>query len=142
MAEKYYDLDPDTEAEFNEIFKEKSFPVSIKLQFIGNSKQKGLIKISKIPDQYKYVIGKDLLVQINEELVEVFDDEILKILYEQEITKITVDMKSGNIKLDKPDLVTFSGLVAKYGSEKVMRANQVEDTTLQQKADAQEEVIL
>jgi hypothetical protein len=143
MADKYYEIDPDVEAEFKEVFNKKSFPVTIKMKFIGNSKQKQLIKISKIPDQYNYCMERDLLVEINEELEQVFDDEMTTILYEQQIDKITVDMKTGNIKLIKPDLTTFSGIVAKYGIEKVSRANQIEEVTLQQQADGQaEEVIL
>jgi hypothetical protein len=135
MADVYYDLDPDTENDFKSTFNEKSFSVNIGLKFIGNSKLKQLVKITKIPDQYKYCIGKDLLVQINEDLLKDFDDEMMGILYEQEIDKILVDMKSGNIKLIKPDLNTFSGLVEKWGIEKVARANQVLDLTIQQKAE-------
>jgi hypothetical protein len=137
MDEKFYDLSDDVIATFNEVYNAKSFPINIGFKFLGASKQKQLIKLSKLNDQYQYLIGKDMLVTINEDVFDKFDEESKRILIEQELDKIWVDANSGKIKTVKPDLVTHSGLVNKYGIEKVARANQVEDLYHQQKADAQ-----
>jgi hypothetical protein len=134
--ETYYEVDSSTEELFLEVFNKKSLPVNVKLLFQGNSKQKQLIKVSKISDQYAFALGKELLISVNEDLLNVFDDESVTILIEQEIDKININMESGKIKLVGTDLNTFSSIVNKYGVEKVARANKVEELYHEQKVDA------
>jgi hypothetical protein len=134
--ENFYELDSTTEEQFIEIFNKKSFPVNIKFLFQGNSKQKQMIKVSKIPDQYAFSLKKELLVSINEDLFDVFDEDSITILIEQEIDKININMESGKIKLVSTDLNTFSSIVNKWGVDKVARANKVEELYVDQKADA------
>ena len=133
----YYDVDSSTEELFLEVFNKKSLPVNVKLLFQGNSKQKKLIKVLKISDQYAFALGKELLISINEDLLNVFDDESVTILIEQEIDKININMESGKIKLVGTDLNTFSSIVNKYGVEKVSRANAVETLYVDQKVDSE-----
>lgn len=137
MDEKFYDLSDDVIDTFTEIYNAKSFPINIGFKFVGASKQKQLIKMKKLTDDMQYIVGKDIIVYINEDVFDKFDDESKKILIEQELDGIWVDANSGKIKTVKPDLTTFSGLVNKYGIDKVARANQVEDLYHQQKSDAQ-----
>ena len=134
--DNFYELSEDTISTFFEVFNKKSFPVSIKFQFEGDEKQKELIKISVIPPKYAFIIGKDLLVSINEDVLNVFDDESATILIEQQIESITMNIETGKIKLSKTDLNTFSSLVNKYGVEKVAKANKVEELYKEQKEDA------
>ena len=134
----YYEISDDTIEKFNSIFNKKSFPISVKFQYLGNEKQKNLIKISKVPDQFSFVLGKELLVSINEDLMNKFDEDSINILMEQEINKISINIDSGKIKLIKPDLTTFSSLISKHGIEKVGRANQVEELYNQQLQDDRE----
>jgi len=134
--DNFYELSEDTISKFLEVFNKKTFPVSIKFQFEGDEKQKELIKISVIPPKYQFIIGKDLLVSINEDILNVFDDESVTILLEQEIDKINMNIETGKIKLVKTDLNTFSSLVNKYGVEKVARANKVEELYKEQQKDA------
>jgi hypothetical protein len=136
VKETYYELDESTEELFMEVFEKKSFPINLKILFQGNSKQKQLIKVSKIPDQYAFSLSKELLISINEDLLNVFDDESITILIEQEIDKININMESGKIKLVSTDLNTFSSIVNKWGVQKVARANKVEELYHEQKADA------
>ena len=72
---KFYEVSDDTEKVFFNVFNKKSFPVSVKFQFVGSESQKSLIKISKINDQFSFLLEKELLVSINEDLLNVFDDE-------------------------------------------------------------------
>ena len=133
--DKFYELDQDTVDQFFAIFNKKSFPVNVAFKFIGSSKQKKIIVIKKIPDEYAYCLEKELMVYINEELMEKFDDKAREILIEQEIDKLSIDIGTGKIKMIKPDLTTFAALVNKYGIEEVSRANQVEILIVEQKED-------
>ena len=140
--DNFYELSEDTISTFFEVFNKKSFPVSIKFQFEGDEKQKELIKISAIPPKYAFIIGKDLLVSINEDVLNVFDDESATILIEQQIESITMNIETGKIKLSKTDLNTFSSLVNKYGVEKVAKANLTQDIYSEQKKDESSDVFI
>ena len=135
-TEAFYKLDETTEELFMDVFNKKSFPVNVAFQFIGSSKQKQLIKVAKISDDFAFVLRKELKVIINEDLLNVFDEESITILIEQEIDKININMESGKIKLVGTDLNTFSSIVNKYGVEKVARANKVEELYSEQQKDA------
>lgn len=145
MNENFYQVSEDTINDFFEVFDKKSFPIKIDFQFLGHRKQKGLIKISKISDQYSAILAielgspRELLVTINEDLMDAFDEESRTILIEQEIDKINMNVESGKIKLVKTDLNTFASLVNKYGVEKVSRANQVESLFIEQKEDSEDD---
>lgn len=137
--DRFAELYQDTIDDFLKIFDKKSFPIPIKFQFIGDSKQKNLIKISKIADDFSFILKKELKVSINENLLNVYDEESVTILFEHEIDKININIDTGKIKLVKTDLNTFSSLVNKYGVEKVARANKVEELYQSQKQDATDE---
>ena len=134
---KFYKISDETINTFKSVFTKKSFPFNVGFEFVGCESQKNLIKISKLPDQFAFVLEKELLIQINEDLMNVFDEESIEILIEQEIDKISVNMDTGKIKMVKPDLNTFSSLINKYGIDKIARANKVEELYTQQKEDNQ-----
>jgi len=139
---KFYNLSDDAIEKFNDVFRKKAFSVDVRFQFVGIESQKSLIKISKIADQFAFILDKELLVSINEDLMNVFDEESIQILIEQEIDKVSINIETGKIKLVKPDLTTFSSLINKYGIEKISRANQVELLASEQKQDAEDEFIV
>lgn len=139
---KFYNLSEDTIQTFKSVFIKKSFPFNLGFQYIGSESQKNLIKISKISDQFAFLLEKELLISINEDLMLVFDEESVEILIEQEIDKISVNIDTGKVKLVKPDLTTFSSLINKYGIDKIARANKVEELYSEQKQDTEEDFII
>ena len=92
---------------------------------------KSSIKIQKVPDVYQYICGADIIVYFNETVFDKLDKSAKEILLRQELDKITVNMDSGKIKMVKPDVVTFSGILKKFGFEKVARANQLNDLVVE-----------
>lgn len=137
--DRFYELSDEAIDQFKNTLRNKSFPVDVKIQYIGDSKQKVLIKVAKIPDDISFVLQKEIKVTINEDLLNAYDEESIKILFEQEVDKIDINLDTGKIKLLKTDLNTFSGIVNKYGVEKVARANKVEELYQQQQKDASDE---
>jgi hypothetical protein len=132
---KFYKLSQETIDIFKDIFSKKSFSVTPSFEFLGNESQKTLIKISKISDQHSFLSNKEVMVQINEDLMSIFDDDSVGILIEQELDKLSVNIDNGKIKIIKPDLVTSYRLIKKYGVEKVSKANKVETLYADQKED-------
>ena len=112
---------------FEKIVDAFSFPMDPEFYFISNSKQKGLIKISKIPDQYSIGLGAQLIVTFNETYFDMItDDKSKTILIEQEIDKIEINLDKGTIKLGKPSIATGIGIVKKYNYEEVEKAIELE----------------
>lgn len=137
--DNFYELSEDVISKFREILDKKSFPIALNFKFMGYSKQKTLIQLSKPSEKYQFAMGAELVISINEELYDKFDDISVEILFSQEIDKISMNIESGKISLLKPDLTTFSGIVNKYGIEDVARANQVEELTVSQKDDQEDD---
>ena len=139
---KYYEVSEDTQNLFMEILKKKTIE-GVSFQFIGSASQKMVIKLSKLSDQYEFLLKNHVLVSINEELMTKFDEESIDILFEQEINKVHFDMEKCKVKLVKTDINTFSSLIKKWGIEKISRANQLAEITaeLQVRTDLENDFI-
>ena len=99
----------------------------MKFVYQADDKQKTLCKIKKVTDNYSVLLNSDLIVTFNEDFFDAFDDESKNILIEQELSLIQFNLDKGTLKIGKPDLITSSGIIKKYGVEAVERANQVKD---------------
>lgn len=139
---KFYEVSDDTQNIFLKILNTKSLN-GVSFQFIGNDSQKVLIKISKLSDQYEFLLKNHVLVSINELLMSKFEDESIQILFEQEINKVHFDPEKCKVKLVKTDINTFSSLIKKWGIEKISCANQLAEITtdVQARADLENDFI-
>lgn len=134
--DQFYELADYIVEFFDEMKKKLNLAVDIKYAFQANSKQKALVIIKKIPDNYAVLLKADLLVTFNEDYFDAFDEESKKILIDQELAKIEFNMEKGTLKISKPDLVTSSAIIKKYSLEAVERANQVRDLYINQQLDS------
>lgn len=125
-TEQYYELDEDIISFFKEIENNFGFALNINYIFQANTKQKQLIKINKLPDNYAVLLNADLLVTVNESYYNRFDNDINTILFEQEIDKIHPNLEKGTIKIVQPSLKTSVGIIKKHSYENVERANETE----------------
>ena len=133
--EQFHELSDYIIEYFNELKDKLAIAVDIKYVYQADDKQKTLIKIVKIPDRYVTLLKADLLVSFNEDYFDAFDDVSKNILIDQELTLIEFNIDKGTLKIGKPDLMTSTGVLKKYGVEAVERANQVKDLYSQQKED-------
>jgi len=125
-TEQYYELDQDIIDYFVDIEKDFGFALDISYLYQTNTKQKQLISVKKIPDNYAVVLKKEILITINENYFNLMDDSIKRILFEQEIDKIVPNLEKGSLKIVQPSLKTSAGIVKKHTYEKVERANETE----------------
>jgi len=135
MADRFDKISDEVRDHFNDVYTKKSFPFKIGFKFINDSKLKQMVKVQKLSDMYQFLLEKEVLVLINEDLYDKMDEESQNILFEQELDKVSIHGETGKITMNKPDLVTFSPIMQKYGHEAVMRANQVEMLATEQSED-------
>jgi predicted transcriptional regulator len=138
-TEQYYELDKEIVDFFREVETEFAFAMSIKYIFQANCKQKSLIKISKLADNFQILLNADILVTVNDKFFDKFDEEIRTILFEQEIDKIHPNLDKGTIKLVQPNLKTSIGIVKRHTYESVERANESERLLIEQKGEQEQE---
>jgi len=146
----FYKLGKETDTEdiieiFNKRLDEFALPSTPNFYFQANIKQKNnLIKISKIPDQYQEEMNAELLVQINPEYFDAFNsnntildkpDNLIDILFDQEIDKINIDGKTGKVSIKSKALDVSRGIVDKYSFDDVARAKELENLYEKQKKD-------
>jgi len=137
--EQFTVLEDDIIEYFNDLKEKLELHVDLKYVYQGDEKQKTLLKIVKIPDRYSILLKADVLVSFNEKYFDTFDDESKTILIEQELALIEINIDNGSLKIGKPDLITSTGIVKKYGVDAVERANQVSLLFNQQQADQDKE---
>jgi len=113
----------------------------LKFLFQSNNKQKQLIKLSKIPEQYVFELQKDILVEINSIYYDSFnnDEKLIEILFDQEIDKISYNLEKGTLKLTKPTFASNNGIIDKYSFEEVKRAIETEKLFEDQQKDKQKD---
>jgi hypothetical protein len=138
-TDQYYDLDNEIIDFFREKENEFAFAMSIKYIFQANTKQKSLIKISKLADNFSVKLNADILVTINDKYFDKFDEEIKTILFEQELDKIQVNLEKGTIKIVQPSLKTSIGIIKRHSYESVERANETERLLTESKGEMEEQ---
>jgi hypothetical protein len=124
---KFSEIGDDTKKFFNDLMKSMNTSYSLKYVLLNNSKLKNAVKVMKVSEIYQHISNAEIIVLFNENIFDVLDDTAKSILLKQEIDRIHVDLDSGKIKLIKPDVITFSGIIKKYGLDKVARANQLNE---------------
>jgi len=136
--EIYMELEEDIVEFFNERLDSFSFPVDMKFYFQKNLKLKQLIKMTKIPDQYAVIVGKEILVQVNSDYFDSFstdEDNINAILFDQCIDLINVNPNDGTYKIGKTNFHATTGIIEKFSYDKVAKATEMERLYEDQKND-------
>ncbi len=126
---------------YNERYDNFTNPININFYFQENNKQKQLIKLTKIPDQYSAILKKDILVQVNSDYFDAFstdDDNINKILFDKAIDMISYNTEKGTFKIQvKPNFSANEGIIDKYTYESVKMALETERLYEEQKKDSE-----
>lgn len=138
--EQYHELAEYVVEYFDDLKKNLTIPVDFKYVYQADDKQKTLIKIIKIADRYSTLLKAELLISFNEDYFDAFDDEARNILIEQELALIEFNIDKGTLKIVKPDLITSSGIIKRYGVEAVERANKVRDLLNEQIEDKESQI--
>jgi hypothetical protein len=134
-VEKYHELSESTVEEIKELVSKMAMPFQVNFRYLGNAKQKALLNVSKMQPQIAFMTNLHVLIQVNEEYFDKFDEEAKTILMRQELDRIQFDSNSGAIKIAKPELTTSVGVITKYGIEAVARANKLQDLYTDQQLD-------
>ena len=123
---------------FNKIVLNKAFNDTSVFQIVADNNLKKLISIKLIPEMYELFVNKSVMVLVNPEYFEILksDENIVKILIEQELDNIYTDEKSGKIKKGQYNLKTNLGIVQKFNSDNVYKAIEMEKLIIESLKDS------
>lgn len=135
---KFYELSEDTLELIQGLVTKMALPFNLRIKYMGNSKQKQLVKLQKVSDVFSHITNIDLLMFVNEDYYIRLEEKNAEILIYQELDRLQFDIEKGTFKIAKFLLQTNPGVLKKYGIDAVAEANQLSDLYTQQKADGAE----
>ena len=147
------ELSDDTIKYFEDVIDTTTLEQYINFEFRDNDKLKGarITTITKPKGLWKKELEdqaeenktsrKDIIyIEVNEEIFNQMDDSLKKIIADDCLTEIAWSMETDNLVTTKPDIITYSGVMNKYGPEEVQRlALSIKSAhTVKKEKDAQE----
>jgi TRAP-type mannitol/chloroaromatic compound transport system substrate-binding protein len=106
---------------FDGIRDKTAIPHWIQFELFSNKKQKELYKINKTNDVTEVLSdGINFTVVVNEEIFDGLPDDMQEIAFVECLAGVNVS-ESDAVSLEKPDFVTHSGVMNKYGDDSVIR---------------------
>lgn len=100
---------------FNELIERAGMKDSVNITILTNNKAKDIFKVNKANELLKYRTGDDIIIVLNEKIFDQLTDEQRTIVAEESLAGIHYDMEKDKVVITKADVITFSGLLAKYG---------------------------
>jgi len=106
---------------FDEVRDKTSIPHWVEFKVLENNKQKELLKLVKANDlvvllseglNFAVIVNVDIFTQLPEEMQMIAFDELLAGIHVSDTDKLLVD---------KPDINTYSGVLAKYGDADIIK---------------------
>jgi hypothetical protein len=108
----------DTQDLYSEIIKTAGLDQYVNITILVNNKAKEIFKINKANELLKYRTGDDIIIVLNEKIFEGLTDDQRRIVVEESLASIHYDMENDKLIISKPDVVTFSGVLAKHTFDK------------------------
>lgn len=86
----------------------------INITIVVNDRAKEIFKVVKANDLLKFRTQDDVLIVINEKILDRLTPEQRVVVVEESLASISYDTEADKLMINKPDVVTFSGVLQKY----------------------------
>ena len=105
---------------FYKVRDETSISNQITFEILCNTKQKQLYKIIKMNDLVEKITdGLNFAVIFNEEILEQLTDDQQKMAINECLAGVCLT-ESGTVSLEKPNFITYRGVLEKYGHDPII----------------------
>ena len=118
MAQKFEEPFEETIDLYKERIELTGLDKQIKITILGNPKAKEIFKVTKASEILKYRAGDDIIIFINELIFDQLTEEQRIMIVDESLAGIHYDDEKEKLTITKPDIVTFSGIISKYGFDK------------------------
>lgn len=110
----------------------------IKITILNNPKAKDIFKVTKASDVLKYRAGDDVIIFINEKIFDQLTDEQREMIVDESLAGIHYEDEKEKLTLSKPDVVTFSGIISRFGFDKYSQLHETIKLIYAQESDKEE----
>ena len=129
--------------EFKSMFEEEveltTIPNWVRFTLATNNKMKDLYQTRKFDELIEMLTQYDIAVVINEDIFFQLDVEQQRIVIKEILHGVVIDVENDKITLEKPNFTTYSGLLTKIGSEKMISLKESVESLFRSKAEQEDE---
>jgi len=111
---KYEEVYPETQELYTKLIANADLNHSVNITILTNNKSKEIFKVNKANDILKYRTDDDIVIVLNEKIFEQLTPEQRIIVAEESLAAIHFDKENDKVVINKPDFVSFSGIISKY----------------------------
>lgn len=130
---RYEEPFEDTLDLFNETINSVGLNQYITITILVDNKLKNLYKPPiKANDLLKYRTGDDVIIIINQNIFDLYEEADKKIIVEEILAGVHYNLEKERVEISKPDVVTFSGIIRKYGIDNWSRITQIARLAIEQ----------
>jgi hypothetical protein len=135
---KYESPYDDTLDLYNILIERAGLSNYLNITILADNKQKKVFLVKKCSEVEKFKTGDDVNIIINQTLLDQLQPEQIQIVMEESLSGIHYNTEKDKLEITTPDVITYSGVLAKYGFDKwnVIRESII---TLQQSEKQQED---
>lgn len=123
---------------FEEVLSKTSIPQWVEFEILCYEKLNDLYKISKLNDAIEAITQLNFLIIINDEIFDGLDEQQQYIVLDECLTGVSVN-ENDVVSLKKPDITTYSGVLQKYGDNKVISLKESIASLFDQKREKEEQ---
>jgi TRAP-type mannitol/chloroaromatic compound transport system substrate-binding protein len=119
---KYSEVTDETREIFKNILAERDLERILTVDIVGENKLKNDegYKVGKANPYASHKTGVDVVIYLNEDVFDRLDEAQQRILADEAITGISVNLESGALKIEGFDYKTHKGIIEKYNQEIVL----------------------
>lgn len=114
---KYEEPFEETQDLYNQIIERAGLSNYVNITILTNNKAREIFKINKANELLKYRTGDDIIIVLNEKIFDQLTQEQRVIVAEESLASVHFNTEKDKIEISKPDVVTFSGVLAKHTFE-------------------------
>lgn len=107
----------DTQALYTQAIENAGLTNNVNITILTNNKAKEVFKVNKANDLLNHIATVDVVIVINEAVLEALTPDQQLIVVEESLASISYDGEKDAIVISKPDVQTFSGVLAKHTFE-------------------------
>jgi hypothetical protein len=136
---KFTEVSNETQKIFDQVIEAASIEHMMTIKILGSNRIKIIGKVCKATDIVKYMTDNDVIIVVNEHLFDMLDNIQQHMIADELVTAISYNNVTGDPIITKPDVITFSGIINKYGAEPLLRVHEIIRLAIQQEKDAVKE---
>jgi hypothetical protein len=115
---KYLEPFDDTKEIFNEAITKANLDLNVTFKILVDNRQKDIYRVFKANDLIKHMTNNDIVIVINETIYDKLNLEQKIMVTEEALAGVHYDNEKEKVIITKGDVITYSGLLRRYGYEK------------------------